>query len=98
MSESLTATGRLHKKGETEQVTDSFRKRELVLEIEDGKYTQTVPFELLQDRCPELDKFEEGQTVTVHFNLRGREWNGRFFVNLAAWRIEAEQDGSDVPY
>lgn len=37
--------------------------------------------------CP--DSFSEGQELTVHFDLRGREWNDRFFTNLNAWRIEA---------
>ena len=27
--------------------------------------------------------------IKVHFDLRGREWNGKYFTNLNAWRIEA---------
>ncbi len=29
--------------------------------------------------------------IKVHFDLRGREWNGKFFTNLNAWRIESVQ-------
>ena len=29
-----------------------------------------------------------GQEVTVHFNLRGNEYNGKYYVNLQAWRLD----------
>ena len=32
--------------------------------------------------------YKRQDEITVHFNLRGREWNDRFFTNLDAWRIE----------
>ncbi len=36
-----------------------------------------------------LDKFVEGQEVEVSFRIRGREYNGKYFNNIEAWRIEA---------
>ena len=42
----FTASGNLYKLMETKQITDSFKKREFVLEIVDGAYTQLVPFQL----------------------------------------------------
>jgi hypothetical protein len=41
-----------------------------------------------------LDGLKEGQLVTVTFDIRGREYNGRYFNNLQAWRIKAEENGS----
>ena len=91
---SLEVTGKLYRAFDTQQVSDSFKKRELVLLTDDdGKYPQHVKFELTQDKCNDLDMFKEGQTITVSFNLRGREWNGKYFTNLQAWRI---QDASTV--
>jgi single-stranded DNA-binding protein len=84
---SLEVEGKLHKKYETEQKTDSFQAREFVIETE-GNYPQFVKFQLVQDRCTLLDPFEEGQMIKVHFDLRGREWNGKYFTNLNAWRLE----------
>jgi hypothetical protein len=89
----LTITGTIHKIGETEQVTERFKKRMVVIQITSGnenQYTETVPFEVVQDKCETLDRFSEGQAVKVSFNLRGREWNGRYFVNLNAWKIEKD--------
>ncbi len=87
--------GVLHKVFDTEQKSDTFRTREFVIEVNDGKYPQMVKFQLTQDKCEAIDGFQEGNVVTVHFNLRGREWNGKYFTNLDAWRIESAAGGRD---
>ena len=80
--------GRLHKKFDTENKTDTFQAREFVIEINNGNYPQFIKFQLTQDRCPMVDPYNEGEQIKVHFDLRGREWNGRYFTNLNAWRVE----------
>lgn len=96
---SFEASGRLLKKFDIIQVSERFRKREFVLEIADGKYPQTVMFQLTGDRCAELDKCEEGQTVEVEFALRGREWTSpkgevKYFNTLDVWSVSAARGGS----
>ena len=86
---SFEMTGKLHKKYDTENKTDSFQAREFVVLMESGNYPQYIKFQLTQDRCAALDPFEEGKEIKVHFDLRGREWNGKYFTNLNAWRLEA---------
>ena len=81
--------GKLHKIFDTEQKSEKFRAREFVIEMDDGKYPQMIKFQLTQDKCELADDYNEGDDITVHFNLRGREWNERFFTNLDAWRIES---------
>lgn len=88
---SFEIVGKLHKKFETEQKTQSFSAREFILETNDNNYVQLLKFQLTQDRCGLLDPFEEGQELKVHFDLRGREWNGRYFTNLNAWKLEANE-------
>jgi len=60
-----------------------------VLLVEEGQYAQYIKFQLTQDRCALIDQYEEGEMIKVHFDLRGREWHGKFFTNLNAWRIES---------
>ncbi|MEZ5041152.1 MAG: DUF3127 domain-containing protein [Saprospiraceae bacterium] len=91
---SFEVLGRLHKKFDTENKTDSFQAREFVIEVESGNYPQFVKFQLVQDRCALLDPHEEGSTIKVHFDLRGREWNGKYFTNLNAWRIDLPEPAS----
>lgn len=100
---SFEIEGRLHKKFETEQKTETFKAREFVIEIQDGNYPQFIKFQLVQDRCAVLDGFDEGAEIKVYFDLRGREWNGKYFTNLNAWRIDqkaesAPASGGDDPF
>ncbi len=85
---SFEIEGRLHKKFDTESKTDTFQAREFVIETANGSYSQFIKFQLVQDRCAIVDNFNEGDTIKVHFDLRGREWNGKYFTNLNAWRVE----------
>ncbi len=82
--------GTLHKVFETQNKTDSFQAREFVIKL-DGNYPQFIKFQLTQDRCDLINNFKEGDNIKVSFDLRGREWNEKYFTNLNAWRIEAAQ-------
>ena len=66
-----------------------FTKREMVVTVEDGKYPQDINLEFLQDKVSLLDTIQVGQEVSVSFDIRGREYNGRYFNNLVGWKIEA---------
>ncbi len=70
------------------QTFDSgFRKREFVITTQE-QYPQDVKLECTQDRVSLIDALNVGDDVDVSFNIRGNEYNGRYFVNLQAWRIE----------
>ncbi len=81
------AEGKLEKIFDTEQKSASFQAREFVIEVADGQYPQMVKFQLVQDKCALVDDYSEGDSIEVEFDLRGREWNGKYFTNLQAWRI-----------
>jgi single-strand DNA-binding protein len=85
--------GKLHRIFPTEQKTASFQAREFVLEVPDGNYPQLVKFQAVQERCALLDDYNEGDAIKVSFDLRGREWNGKYLTNLNAWRIEGANGG-----
>jgi len=90
------ASGKIHKIFDTEQKSASFQAREFVIEVADGQYPQMVKFQLVQDKCNLVDDYSEGDVVTVEFDLRGREWNGKYFTNLQAWRMARGEDSGDV--
>lgn len=72
------------------QTFDSgFTKREMVVIVEDGKYPQEINLEFVQDKVALLENLQVGQEVTVTFDIRGREYNGRYFNNLQGWKIVA---------
>ncbi len=71
-----------------------FTKREMVVIVEDGKYPQEINLEFVQDKVALLDTLQPGQVVTVSFDIRGREYNGRYFNNLQGWKIVTDDDNS----
>ena len=89
----MEVTGKLRAIFDTKQVSERFTKRELVLELADGKYPQSVLFQLTGDRCAQLDDLRVGDEVRIEFSLRGREWrspNGevKYFNSLDVWKVE----------
>ena len=92
------AEGKLYKIMDTVQITDTFRKREFVIEMVDGAYTQLIKFQMVQNNCDKLDGYNEGDDVNVTFNLRGREYTKddktTFFTNLDAWKIQKQSDAT----
>lgn len=87
-------TGKIKLIQDPQTFASGFTKREMVVTVEDGKYPQDINLEFLQDKVSLLDSFSEGQQVKVSFDIRGREYNGRYFNNLVGWKIEAEDGGS----
>ena len=89
----MQVQGRIHTAFPAEQVTQRFKKREFVLELEAAsRYPQLVIFQLTGDRCDSLDDFKVDDVVSVEFSLRGREWKSpkgdtRFFNSLEVWSI-----------
>ena len=83
--------------GETQQVTEKFKKRDLVVEYaENEKYPEQIKFEANQASCDKLDELRAGDDITVHFNLRGRAWkdkNGvnQYFNTLNVWKFDLHQ-------
>ena len=90
----METVGVLKVKGETKQVSDKFKSRDMVLTTEAASpYPQYVTFQLSQDKCSLLDGLNVGDEIKVLFNLKGRSWTSpqgeeKFFNTLDAWKIE----------
>lgn len=84
---SLELNGKVKVLFETQTFPSGFSKREFVITT-DEQYPQDVKFEVIKDKTSMLDKYKEGDQVKVSFNVRGNEYQGKYFVNLQAWRIE----------
>jgi len=87
------AEGKIEKIFDSETKGASFQVRQFVIEVSDGQYPQMVAFQLVQDKCTLIDDYSEGDMIEVDFDLRGREWNGKYFTNLQAWRIGRASEG-----
>ena len=92
--------GKVHEVGATQQVSETFKKRDLIVEYaENPTYPEYIRFEALQDKTALLDTFKAGDEVEVFFNLRGRPWTDKtgktsYFNSLVIWRINAIAAGA----
>ena len=80
-------TGKIKLIQDAKTFDSGFTKREMVVIVEDGKYPQEINIEFVQDKVALLESLQIGQEVTVTFDIRGREYNGRYFNNLQGWKI-----------
>ncbi len=79
------------------QTFDSgFSKREIVVTSEEERFPQEIAFEFVKEKIGLLDKVSEADRVTISFDLRGREYNGRHYVSVSGWKIE-KIDASGSP-
>lgn len=85
---SFQVTGLVIEVEQAQQVSDTFKKRGMAISVQDGEYTNDVYFEAVQDRVKLFDGLLPGQEVTVHFNVRSRKYNDRYFTGLQAWKVE----------
>jgi hypothetical protein len=85
-------TGKIKLIQELKTFDSGFSKREMVVTTEDGRYPQDINLEFVQDKVALLDELREGQVVTVSFDIRGREYNGRYYNNLQGWKISTPEN------
>ena len=85
--------GKVHEIGAVQQVTDTFKKRDLIVQYaENPQFVEYIRFEATQDRTAIFDNLNVGDEVEVSFNLRGRPWTNKdgvtsYFNSLVAWRV-----------
>jgi len=81
---------------DTQTFASGFTKREFVVTTQD-KYPQDLKFEVVKDKCAMLDGLEPDQDVQVNFDIRGNEYNGKYYVNLSCWKIQPADGGAVAP-
>src|SRR5690606_34964622 len=94
--------GRIKMIGQVQDVSPTFRKRELVVTTEE-QYPQHILIEFTQDKCELLNQFQIGEPVRVGINLRGRAWvnpqgETRYFNSIQGWRIDRPQQQPQQGY
>jgi len=91
----FSITGKIKVLGDTQQVKDTFRKRDFVLTDDSSNYPQQISFQLVQDNCDLMNGMHIGDEVSVMFDVRGREWTSpsgevKYFNSLNAWKVERQ--------
>jgi hypothetical protein len=66
-----------------------FTKREFVITTEE-KYPQDISFELLKENGSLITSYSPGDRIKVFFDIRGREYQGKYYNSLVSWKIEGQ--------
>lgn len=66
----------------------TWQKKSFLLETKQGQYTKNIAILLFGDV---VDKYKvtTGETVKVFADIESREYNGKFYTDVKAWKIEA---------
>lgn len=72
----------------TSKSGNSWVKQDFVIET-DEQYPKKVNFSLWGDKVAEFKQYTPGDKIKVSFNLESREYNGRWYTEARAWRVDA---------
>lgn len=96
----MEVSGRIKLINPEQQVSATFRKRELVVST-DEQYPQHILVNFVQDKCDILSAYKVGEQIKVGINIRGREWvspqgETKYFNDIQGWKIDrmAAEGGS----
>lgn len=92
----MEVTGTIKLIDQTQTFDSGFQKREFVVTTTE-QYPQDIKFEAIKDKCAVLDQYKVGDSVSVSFNIRGNEYNGKYYVNLQSWKIERGSNQEPMP-
>lgn len=67
----------------------AWSKQEFIFEYQEGNFPSQICMNVWgDDKVRELEKYQVGDKVKISFNLSSREYNGRWYTDVRAWRIE----------
>ena len=96
---SLTIKGKIQQilKAETgvSRAGNEWKKQEFVLESDD-QFAKKICFTVFNDKLSLIERIKEGDEVEVSFNLESREFNGKWYHNINAWKIDQIETGNSV--
>lgn len=83
----MNVKGRIKLIKDTQTFESGFTKREFVVTTQE-QYPQDIKIEFIKDKCDILNNYNEGDLVDVSINLRGNEYEGKYYVNIQGWKID----------
>ena len=78
--------GKIISIGEIEQIKDRLQKREVIIQTGD-KFPQTLQCFLINQKCSLADNFDAVDSVSALIDLKGRQHQGKYFINIEIWGL-----------
>lgn len=85
--------------GEVEEVGAKKHKKQIVAIDTGGQYPQVIGVEFFGKNQPLVDNLDlqVGDVVRAHCNVNGREFKGRYFTSMSAWKVESDAESAPPP-
>lgn len=90
----MEITGTVHKINEVQVFKNDFKKQEIVVKTmrnSSDNYPQYIPIEFVKDNIDHLHGIVAGDNVTVSINVKGREYNDKYYVSLEGWKLKKDK-------
>ncbi len=71
-----------------------WRKISFVVETQD-QYPRKICFDVWGDKIDDIKQLQAGDMLKVEFDVESREYNGRWYTNVKAWRVEKQNAGGE---
>jgi hypothetical protein len=73
-----------------------WKKQEFVIETNEGKFPKQIHMNVWgADKVDEFKKYKIGDILTFSLDISSREYNGRWYSDIRAWKIQAGDSGSN---
>ena len=69
-----------------------WRKQEFILET-DTQYPKKICFMVWGDKIDDF-KIQQGENLEVSIDLESREYNGRWYTDVKAWKVSRHSSGA----
>ena len=88
----MKITGALKVKKDTQVVSEAFSKREFVLTVVDGAFSNDILIQLTKDKVTLINDINIGDMLEVDVNLKGKEWTSpsgevKYFNTIECWKV-----------
>ena len=79
-------TKKLNKVSGTSKTGKNWEKQEFVLET-NAEYNSEICIATFGETMQELQSIKEGDNLEVNLNISSKEFNGKYYHNITAWKI-----------
>lgn len=64
----------------------TWQKQTIIIETADA-YPKQIAVEVSEKALSRLQDYSEGMTITCSINIESREYNGKWYTSINAWKI-----------
>ena len=73
-----------------------WQRQDVVFEMNEGSFTRKICVTFF-NKPEDVARLKEGSAYNVSVNIESREYNGRWYTDVRAWRVQPKQEAAPAP-